>query len=139
MKQSLAAVALVLAAGSFAFADQPPVAHPAPARVIAAAQLAVRLNLSDQQKAQIKAIHQRNRQANQQRRAELRVKHRELAQLRRSGDPRAEDVRAQLMAARQQARATKIATRQEIRALLTSEQRQQLDQIRAERKRQQQK
>jgi periplasmic protein CpxP/Spy len=134
MKKTLAAFALVLAAGSLAFAgDVPAGGHGGHRGHHRGARLAEKLNLTSEQKEQMKALRQRNREANQQLITDFRAKRREFAGLKKAGDPRAEEVKAQLKAIREQVHAAREATHQQVLGLLTSEQRQQLDRMRAER------
>jgi protein CpxP len=137
MKKTLAAFALVLATGSLVFADDVPEGRGGhrghQGRHHRGARLAEKLNLTSEQKEQMKALRQRNRDANQQLITDFRAKRREFAGLKKAGDPRAEEVKAELKSMREQVHAAREATHQQVLGLLTAEQRQQLDQMRAER------
>jgi Spy/CpxP family protein refolding chaperone len=135
MKKTLAAFALVIATGSLAFAGDVPAGGRGGHRGhYRGARLAEKLNLTSEQKEQMKALRQRYREANQQLISDLHAKRREFAGLKKAGDPRAEEMKAQLKAMREQVQAAREATHQQVLGLLTAEQRQQLDQLRAERK-----
>ena len=98
-------------------------------------RLARQLNLSDAQKQQIRDIHRSARERNEQLYADFRTKFRQFRELKRAGDPAAENLRNELKPLRDQIRAARQATRELVRGVLTPEQRQQLDQLRAERPR----
>jgi len=95
--------------------------------------VARKLNLSDEQKAQLKQIRQTSHQANAQLFADARAKRQELRSLTRANDPRAADVKAQLEALRPQLEAARQQQHTEFLNVLTPEQRSQLEQWKAER------
>lgn len=135
MKKSIAAAALILSTAAFAFAG-----HGAPGmgehqgrHHERMEKLASKLNLSDAQKAQMKDIRQQNRQANQQLHADLKAKHQEYRQLKEANDPRAAEVKTQLQSLRAQAKAARTSAHEQMLTVLTADQRQQLEQMRAER------
>ena len=98
-------------------------------------RLAKQLNLSDAQRQQIRGIRQAARERNQQLYADFRTKFRQFRELKRAGDPAADALRDELKPLRDQIRAARKATRELVLGALTPEQRQQLDQLRAERPR----
>jgi len=98
-------------------------------------RLAKQLNLSDAQQQQIRDIHQAARERNQQLYADFRTKFRQFRELKRAGDPAADNLRAELKPLRDQIRAARKATRELVRGVLTPEQRQQLDERMAARQR----
>jgi Spy/CpxP family protein refolding chaperone len=93
-----------------------------------------RLNLTDAQKAQIRDIRKAEFDRTKGLFEAAREKRFELRQMRESNDPRAEGVRTELIALREQMRAARLATREKIRSLLTAEQRSQLDSMRNQRR-----
>jgi Spy/CpxP family protein refolding chaperone len=95
--------------------------------------VARKLNLSDEQKAQLKQIRQTSNQANAQLFADARAKRQELRSLTRANDPRAAEVKAQLEALRPQLEAARQQQHTEFLNVLTPEQRSQLEQWKAER------
>jgi protein CpxP len=95
--------------------------------------VAQKLNLTDEQKAQLKQLHQTSNQANAQLFADARAKRQELRSLARADDPRAADVKAQLEALRPQLEAARQQQHTEFLNVLTPEQRTQLEQWKAER------
>jgi len=68
----------------------------------------------------MKALRQSYREANQQLISDFHAKRREFAGLKRAGDPRAEEVKAQLKAIREQVHAAREATHQQVLGLLTA-------------------
>ena len=88
-----------------------------------------RLNLTDAQKAQIKSLNESNRAANQGTFQEMRG----LMMKKRDGSITA-DEQTRLETLRSQSKASAEQTHNTILALLTAEQRVQLDQMKAERK-----
>jgi protein CpxP len=97
-------------------------------------QIAERLNLTDAQKQQIRDVRKAAFEANKSLFEAARAKRFELRQLREANDARAESVRTELLAMREQLRAARLATREKVRALLTAEQRAQFDQLRNNRR-----
>ena len=106
---------------------------PGKARVLRGV-VAQKLNLTDEQKAQLKQIRQTSNQANAQLFADARAKRQELRSLTSANDPSAADVKAQLEALRPQLEAARQQQRTEFLNVLTPEQRSQLEQWKAERK-----
>ncbi len=95
--------------------------------------VAQKLNLTDEQKAQLKQLHQTLHQNNAQLFADARAKRQELRSLTRADDPRAAEVKAQLDALRPQLEAARQQQHTEFLNVLTPEQRSQLEQWKAER------
>lgn len=95
--------------------------------------VASKLNLTDEQKAQLKQLRDSSHQANAQLFADARAKRQQLHSLMRAGDPGASDVRAQLEALRPQLEAARKQQHDEFLNVLTPEQRTQLEQWKAER------
>jgi len=92
------------------------------------------LNLTDAQKSQAREIRQREREATRASRERMQTKVHQYRQLRRANDPGAEQLRAEIADLRQALRAQREPFRQQFRSVLTSSQRQQLDQWKADRK-----
>jgi len=95
-------------------------------------KFAQKLNLTDAQKQQIRDIHQADRDRNKQLYADFRAKLRQFRELKRAGDPGADAVKAELQPMREQLKAARKATHEAVLNVLTAEQRQQLEQWRAE-------
>jgi periplasmic protein CpxP/Spy len=95
--------------------------------------IAHKLNLTDEQKAQLKQIRETNQQGNAQLFADARAKRQELRSLARANDPRASEVKAQLEALRPQLEAARKQQHEAFVNVLTPEQRSQLEQWKAER------
>ncbi|MEK6373693.1 MAG: Spy/CpxP family protein refolding chaperone [Acidobacteriota bacterium] len=95
-------------------------------------KFAQKLNLTDAQKQQIRDIHQADRDRNKQIYADYRAKLRQFRELKRAGDPTADAVKAELQPMREQVKAARKATHEAVLNVLTAEQRQQLEQLRAE-------
>jgi Spy/CpxP family protein refolding chaperone len=93
--------------------------------------VAGKLNLTDEQRAQLKQFRQSNHQENAQLFDDARAKRQELHSLVRAGDPRASDVKAQLEALRPQLEAARKQQHDEFLNVLTPEQRAQLEQWKA--------
>jgi Spy/CpxP family protein refolding chaperone len=93
-----------------------------------------RLNLSDAQKAQIRDIRKAEFDRTKGLFEAAREKRFELRQLKETNDPRAEGVRTELIAMREQMRAARLAMREKIRSVLTAEQRAQMDDMRNQRR-----
>jgi Spy/CpxP family protein refolding chaperone len=91
------------------------------------------LDLSEAQKQQIRDVRKAAFQQSSALFESARAKRFELRQLREANDPRAEAVRAELLAMHEQLRAARLATREKVRALLTAEQRAKLEAARADR------
>jgi len=127
MKKFLITTLAIAAMTTAAFADAGPRMH---RRAERRQQMAERLNLTDAQKQQIRDLRKAAFQANKALFEAAREKRFELRQLREANDPRAEAVRTELIAMREQLRAARLATREKVRALLTAEQRAQFDSMR---------
>jgi len=95
-------------------------------------KFAQKLNLTDAQKQQIRDIHQAGRDRNKQLYADYRAKLRQFRELKRAGDPNTDAVKAELQPMREQVKAARKATHEAALGVLTAEQRQQLEQWRAE-------
>lgn len=95
--------------------------------------VASKLNLTDEQKAQLKQFRQSDHQENAQLFDDFRAKRQELRALTRAGDPSASEVRAQLEALRPQLEAARKQQHDQFLNVLTPEQRAQLEQWKAER------
>ena len=95
-------------------------------------KFAQKLSLTDAQKQQIRDIRQADRDRNKQLYADFRTKLRQFRELRRAGDPSADTVKAELQPMREQVKAARKATDQAVLGVLTPDQRQQLEQWRAE-------
>lgn len=102
------------------------------ARIVSAA-VARKLNLTDEQKAQLKQLRQTSKQANAQLFADARAKRQELRSLTSANDPRAAEVKAELEALRPQLEAARQQAHTDFLNVLTPEQRSQLEQWKAER------
>ncbi len=87
-----------------------------------------RLNLSDDQREQLRALAERHREANKEERAELR----ELMRLRREGGELTPEQQARAQQLHETLRAAGESHRQEVLSILTPEQRTQLEQMRNE-------
>ena len=95
--------------------------------------VAQKLNLTDEQKAQLKQLRETTHNANAQLFADAHAKRQELRSLTRADDPRASEVKAQLEALRPQLEAARKQQHTEFLNVLTPEQREQLEQWKAER------
>lgn len=102
------------------------------ARIVTRA-VAEKLNLTDEQKAQLKQLRQTSKQANGQLFADARAKRQEMRSLTSANDPRAADAKAQLEALRPQLEAARQQEHTDFLNVLTPEQRSQLEQWKAER------
>ncbi len=94
---------------------------------------AQKLNITDAQKTQLKQLRESARQNNAQLFAGVRAKRQELRSLMRTDDPRASDVKAQLEALRPQLEAARQQQHSAFLSVLTPEQREQLEQWKAQR------
>jgi Spy/CpxP family protein refolding chaperone len=92
-----------------------------------------KLGLTDAQKQQLRDLRKANHERNHQLYADLRAKVREYRAMRRANDPKAEALRNEIQPLREQARAARKAAREQFRNVLTAQQRQQLDELRAAR------
>jgi Spy/CpxP family protein refolding chaperone len=95
--------------------------------------VAHKLNLTDEQKAQLKQIRETSHESNAQLFADAKAKRQELRSLTRANDPRAGEVKAQLEALRPQLEAARKQQHDAFVNVLTPEQRTQLEQWKAER------
>lgn len=100
-------------------------------------KFAEKLNLSDAQKQQIRDIRKGDRERNQQLYADFRAKLRAYREAKRAGDPNADALKADLQPLREQVRAARKASHEAVLGVLTPDQRQQLEQWRAEHPRKQ--
>jgi Spy/CpxP family protein refolding chaperone len=98
--------------------------------------VASKLNLTDEQKSQFKALRQTTNDKNQQLFADAKAKRQELHSLTRANDPRAADVKAELEALRPQLQAARQAQHEAFLSILTPEQRSQLEQWKGRREQQ---
>ena len=95
-------------------------------------EFAQKLNLSDAQKQQIRDIEQSDREHNKQLYADFRTKMEHYRELERAGDPGAPNVKSELQSMRDQVKAARKAKHEAVSNVLTPEQRQQLEQWRAQ-------
>ncbi len=95
-----------------------------------------KLGLTDAQKQQIADIRKADFEKNNPLFTDFRAKRQEYRQLEQANDPRAEQVKSQLEAMKDQVKAARQATHQQILTVLTPEQRQQFEQWRSEHQRQ---
>ena len=95
--------------------------------------VASKLNLTDEQKMQLKQLRDSTHQENAQLFADAQAKRQQLHSLMRAGDPGASDVRAQLEALRPQLEAARRQQHDEFINVLTPELRAQLEQWKARR------
>lgn len=134
MKKFITAFAIAASMVPAAFAGQRG-AHASAAhaglRHHAGGKIFAQLNLSDEQKAQIKAIHEADRQANKALYDSFRTKAAEYRALRKANDPRAAEAKAALQPLADQMKAARQATHEKVLALLTPEQREQLPKLTA--------
>ncbi len=132
MKKFVIAFAVAAtAAGAFAAPDVQTARHGGD-RGAHFQKFAEKLNLSDAQKQQIRDIHQADRERNKQLYADFRAKLRQYKELKRAGDPSAESVKTELQPMREQIKAARKARHEAVLNILTPDQRQQLEQWRAE-------
>lgn len=96
--------------------------------------VAARLNLSDAQRAQVRAIREDQRDATRELRQELRRMRRELRQMREPNSPEAERLEARMEELRDRLQGRVAAARTEFRKVLTAEQRAELDRLREQRR-----
>lgn len=129
MKKLVIAFAVAATAAAAFAAPHARTAHRGAAHMEKFAQT---LNLTDAQKQQIRDIHQAARDRNKQLYADYRAKLRQFRELKRAGDPTADAVKAELQPMREQVKAARKATHEAVLNVLTAEQRQQLEQLRAE-------
>ncbi|MEA2163411.1 MAG: motif family protein [Thermoanaerobaculia bacterium] len=94
---------------------------------------ATKLNLTDEQKSQLRQLRETNQAKNQQLFADARAKRQELRALTRANDPKASDVKAQLDALRPQLKAAREEQHTAFLNILTPEQRTQLEQWKSQR------
>lgn len=125
-KMIVAGLIMASAAGSVALAHGG--SHRGGAKMNRALQ---QLDLSDAQKQQIRTLMENERDANQGLREQTRAKAREYRELREANDPRADSVKVELDALRDQFKARHEAVRAEINKLLTADQRQKLEEWKA--------
>jgi Spy/CpxP family protein refolding chaperone len=95
--------------------------------------VASKLNLTDDQKSQLRQLRETNQAKNEQLFADVRAKRQELRSLTRADDPHASDVRAQLDALRPQLEAARQEQHTAFLTILTPEQRTQLEQWKSQR------
>jgi protein CpxP len=135
MKKFITAVALTAALVPMAYAGQLDGRAGATAEGLGhragADKIFAQLNLTAEQKAQIKAIRETDRQQNQALYQSVRAKFAEYRQLKQANAPAADAAKAALVPLAEQARAARKATRESILNVLTPEQRAQLSQLRA--------
>ncbi len=95
--------------------------------------IAQKLNLTDEQKAQMRQLRESNQSANAELFDSAHAKREELRRLTRANDPAAADVKAQLEALRPQLKAARTQQHDAFLNILTPEQRTQLEQWKATR------
>ncbi|MEO8034238.1 MAG: periplasmic heavy metal sensor [Acidobacteriota bacterium] len=132
MKKFVTTIAIVLATASVAAADTNQGGHQYGKRRAEFRRLAEALNLTPEQKQQLKAQRTAARQRNEQLFTTFRSKRQELRQLLAANDPAADNVKAELQAMRPQLKAAREQARTEMRSILTPEQLDHLDQLRAQ-------
>ncbi len=132
MKKFITAIALtaVMAAPAFAHGAH----RGARARRVAFERVASRLNLTTAQREQMREIRLAERERNKQLLTEFRAKRQELRQLHQANDPRAESFRAEMRAMGDQVRAARKASRARVLSVLSAGQRQELEQMRENRR-----
>jgi len=96
-------------------------------------RMAEKLNLTTEQRSEIREIHKREREAGRGLRDSMREKGREYRELERNKDPRAEAVREELKAMKAQMKQSHEGVRSEVGRILTAEQRLQLEQMKEKR------
>lgn len=96
--------------------------------------VAARLNLSDAQREQLRAIRKQQREATRELRQEMRQMRRELRQMRDPNSPDAERLEARMEDLRDHLQGRVAAARIEVRKVLTTEQRAELDRLREQRR-----
>lgn len=132
MKKFITAIALTAVMAAPAFAHR---AHGgARGRRVAFERVASRLNLTTAQREQMREIRLAERERNKQLFTAFRAKRQELRQLRQANDPRAESFRTEMQAMGGQVRAARKASRARVLSVLSAEQRQQLEQMRENRR-----
>jgi len=94
---------------------------------------AQKLNLTDEQKVQLKQLRETSQQQNAQLFADAQAKRQELRSLTRKNDPRASDVKAEIEALRPQLEAARQKQHEGFLSVLTPEQKSQLEQWKAQR------
>lgn len=133
MKKFVTTIAIVLATASVAAADTKQGGQQyGRNRAGFRRQLAETLNLTAEQRQQLRALRASARQRNEQLFTTFRSKRQELRQLLAANDPAAEHVKAELQAMRPQLKAVREQARTDMRSILTPEQLERLDQFRAE-------
>lgn len=133
MKKFIATIAIVLATASVgAAAEGNQDAHQYGKRRAEFRRLAEALNLTPEQKQQLRALRAADRQRNEQLFTTFRSKRQELRQLLAANDPAADNVKAELQAMRPQIKAAREQARADMRSVLTPEQLDRLDQLRAQ-------
>lgn len=109
-------------------------AHAHPRQRAARAAAISRLQLSAEQKEQLRALRDSQREKHRPLFEQARAKRQQLRSLRQANDPAAEQVQAELRQMREQMRAARLEAREQFLAVLTAEQRAQLDQMREQRR-----
>ncbi len=132
MKKFLTVIAFTASLVPMAFAGEHAAAGLGGHTRAGAQQILSQLNLTAEQTGQIKAIHEADRQANQALYSSLRAKVAEYRQLTQANDPRADAVKAELQPLRDQVKAARKATHEKVLAVLTADQRAQLQQMRSQ-------
>lgn len=98
-------------------------------------KMAEKLKLTEQQKTQIKALHDNFKKEHEAQFNEMKSLREQMKALKGSGDTeKAAQLREKMKAAKEALKADREKLQQQIAALLTPEQRQQLEQLKAERK-----
>jgi periplasmic protein CpxP/Spy len=92
------------------------------------------LDLTEGQKAQIAILREQAREETAAMHEQMRELTRTWWEMRRTGDPKAEEVRAEVRNLREEIWLRHAGTRAEIESILTPEQREKLEQMRAERR-----
>ncbi len=128
----VAAGAIVLATATFATAHEGGRGrHEHDGRQQRRAAMAEKLNLTAEQKSAIKSIREKQRAIGQQLRGEIREKARRYVQLRDAKDSRADAIRQDLRALREEMQIRRVAARAEIGSVFTPQQRQKIEEMKA--------
>ncbi len=133
MKKFITAVALTISLAPMAFAQSAPAPAGGHFRGRGMIGAFAKLNLTAEQKQQIRAIRQADRQQNQALYASFRTKVAEYRQLKQADDPNAAAARTALEPLARQVRAAREAARGQLLNVLTPEQRGQLQSFAAQR------
>lgn len=129
MKKFITTVVLTLGLAPMAMAQSAP-APGAPHFPARAMQALGKLNLTAEQRQQIRAIHQADRQQNQALYQSFRTQMAQYRQLKQANDPKAADAKAALEPIARQVKEARAAVRDQVLNVLTPDQRAQLQSMR---------